>query len=305
MATVFYWVMFLQHLNAFIHQLRFEKRCSPHTITAYSRDLEQFNQYLSDTYPGLDHLQITHSHLRSWLADLKEKKRLKERSLNHKISSLNAYYRFLQSRDLAQKNPVKQLHALRVPERLPVFLREQETNLLLEEIGYGEGFKGFTDRLILELLYLTGMRRQELKQLKESDIEWSLQQLRVLGKGNKERLLPLSDSSLEQLRNYLKAKETEGIPPGGRLLVLPNGKSLYDNYIYRTVKHYLSQVSTLKKKSPHILRHTFATHLLNNGANIQAIKELLGHSSIAATQIYTHINIEELKKVHKLNHPRG
>jgi integrase/recombinase XerC len=296
--------MFQQYLNDFIHHLRFEKRCSPHTITAYNADILQFCTYLSENYNDTGIGQVTHFHLRSWLAELKEKDQLQARSLNRKISSINGYYRFLLSRELIQKNPVRQLHALRVPERLPVFLREQETTHLLEDIAFGEGFKSFTDRMILELLYGTGMRRHELSTLKESDVEWKLQQLRVLGKGNKERLIPLSDNSLEHIRAYLKAKEQEGIT-GPHLLALPSGKPLYDTYIYRRVKHYLSQVSTLKKKSPHILRHTFATHLLNNGANIQAIKELLGHSGIAATQIYTHINIDELKKVHKLNHPRG
>jgi len=297
---------FQDHLDAFAHYLRFEKRYSRHTITAYLGDLQQFSDYLAANYEtDLALLSISHIHIRSWLAELKEgQEPLQARSINRKISSLSGYCKFLMRGGVLQRNPVRMLHSIREPERLPVFLKEQETAQLLEEVSFGEGLKGFTDRLILELLYLTGMRRSELIGLKEADIEWSLRQLRVLGKGNKERLLPVSEATLDELRAYIAAKKEQGLPQD-RLLVLNSGHGLYDGYVYRVVKAYLSQVTTLKKKSPHILRHTFATHLLNHGAGIQAIKELLGHASIAATQIYTHINIEELKKVHKLNHPRG
>jgi integrase/recombinase XerC len=166
-------------------------------------------------------------------------------------------------------------------------------------------FRGHTDRMICELLYSTGMRRQEIMSLKESDIEWSLKQIRVLGKGNKERLIPVNAVLLDAIRDYIKDKQQiEGVDTD-HLLVLETGKPLYAAYVYRTVKAHLGQVATQKKLSPHVLRHTFATHLLNNGANIQAIKELLGHSSLAATQVYTHTDIERLKEIHKANHPRG
>jgi integrase/recombinase XerC len=295
--------MFQQYFEKFAHYLRFEKRYSAHTLTAYMTDLQQFASYVNDTFDHPTLATITHIHLRSWLATLKEANQ-KERSINRKISSLNNYYKFLLRNGWMKQNPLKLLHAMRLPERLPTFLKEQETEYLLEEISFGTDFKGFTDRIILELLYLTGMRRSELINLKESDIEWSLQQVRILGKGNKERLLPIDYQTIEQLRDYIAAKKKEGIT-SKYLLVLKSGAQLYAGYVYRTVKHYLSKITTLKKKSPHILRHTFATHLLNKGANIQSIKELLGHAGIASTQIYTHINIEELKKVHKLNHPRG
>lgn len=202
------------------------------------------------------------------------------------------------------KNIVRQLHALKLPERLPIFLKETETEKLLEELAFDEGFKGFTDRMICELLYQTGMRRNELQQLKEQDVEWSLNQLRILGKGNKERLVPVSPMLLQSLKEYIAEKKKEGYSRE-QLLVLESGQPLYAGYIYRVVNKYLNATTTLKKKSPHVLRHTFATHLLNNGANIQAIKDLLGHSSLAATQVYTHNNIDKLKEIHKLNHPRG
>jgi len=200
---------------------------------------------------------------------------------------------------------VRQLHAQRLPERLPVYLKESESEHLLHEIAFSEGFTGFTERLICELLYDTGMRRNELVQLKEKDIEWRLNQVRILGKGNKERLVPVSAGLLDALRDYIAAKQTLEVHDDNYLLNTDAGKPVYPVYVYRVVTKYLGQTTTLKKKSPHVLRHTFATHLLNNGANIQAIKDLLGHSSLAATQVYTHNNIDKLKEIHKQNHPRG
>lgn len=297
-------IAFSQYFTDYHHFLRFEKRYSAHTLTAYISDLEQFSDYISKVYPESNIDTISHLHLRGWLAELKETTDLSAKSINRKISSISGYFKFMMRNGHTKKNPATLLHAMRVPERLPSFLKESETQNLLEEISFGEGFAACTERLILELLYATGIRRAELINIKEQDIEWSLRQIRVLGKGNKERLLPVSEAMLDNLRSYIKAKNKENIV-NESLLVLPSGKKMYENYVYRTVQKYLTQVTSLKKKSPHILRHTFATHLLNNGAGIQAIKELLGHSSIAATQVYTHINIEELKKVHKLNHPRG
>ena len=291
-------------LTGFIHYLKFEKRYSTHTIGAYEQDLEQFSKYVNKEFHLQDTTTATHFHVRSWLAGMKEAK-FSARTINRKISSLNSFYKHLLRHGNIEKNPVSQVHAQRLPARLPVFLKESETEVLLEELQFDEGFSGFTDRLVCELLYATGMRRNELLQLREKDIEWGLRQLRVLGKGNKERLIPVSQSLLDTLRDYLSAKKELGFTVTDHLLVLESGKPLYAGYIYRTVNRYLTAITTLKKRSPHVLRHTFATHLLNNGANIQAIKDLLGHSSLAATQIYTHNNIEKLKEIHKQSHPRG
>ena len=291
-------------LFGFIHVLMFEKRYSPHTISAYQQDVEQFIKYVLGDFQVKDIHSVSHFHIRSWLAGMKEGK-LSSRTINRKICSLNAFYKHLLRHSEIEKNPVGQLHAQRLPARLPVFLKEAETEFLFEELQFDDGFSGITDRLICELLYATGMRRNELLLLKEADIEWSLRQIRVLGKGNKERLIPVSQALLDTLREYMAAKgELQGTT-SEYLLSLANGKPLYAGYIYRVVNRYLAGATTLKKKSPHVLRHTFATHLLNNGANIQAIKDLLGHSSLAATQIYTHNNIEKLKEIHKQNHPRG
>ncbi len=293
-----------QRQNDFIRYLRFEKRYAQHTLTAYHKDLSQFREYLDQQFPVADVHEISHFHIRSWLATLTDQG-LAARSVNRKISSLNSFFQFLLRQQVLTKNPVRKLHALRLPERLPTYIKEKEAELLFEELQFGEGLKGATDRLICELLYQTGMRRNELIQLKETDIEWGLHQIRILGKGNKERLVPVSTEMQGRLKEYIKLKKDTVSHDHHHLLVLENGKPLYPDYVYSTVKNYLSLVTTLKKKSPHVLRHSFATHLLNKGANIQAIKDLLGHSSLAATQIYAHNNIDKLKEIHKLNHPRG
>ncbi len=296
--------MFDERLTDFIQYLRFEKRYSPHTLIAYQADLEQFRDYLIEEFGNQVLKIITHFHIRGWLATMKGDKQT-ARTINRKISSLNSYYKYLLRHSYYDKNPVRQLHAQRLPERLPVYLKESESQYLLEEIQFDQGFKGATDRLICELLYNTGMRRNELLQLKEQDIEWSLHQVRIMGKGNKERLVPLSPVVLDSIRDYLAEKRKLEIHDDNYLLNLENGNQLYAGYIYRIVNKYLGDTTTLHKKSPHVLRHTFATHLLNNGANIQAIKDLLGHSSLAATQVYTHNNIDKLKEIHRNNHPRG
>jgi integrase/recombinase XerC len=295
--------MFEQRATDFIQYLRFEKRYSQHTLTAYEKDLKQFFTYIDGQFGIRDIPGLALFHIRSWLASLKDEGQ-QARSINRKISSLSSFYKYLLKQQVVDKNLVRQLHSLKLPERLPTFLKETETEKLLEELQFDEGFKGFTDRMICELLYQTGMRRAELLNLKEKDVEWSLHQVRILGKGNKERLVPVSPMLLQTLKDYIAEKKKLGYDRD-HLLVLDSGLPLYAGYVYRTVKKYMTDATTLKKKSPHVLRHTFATHLLNNGANIQAIKDLLGHSSLAATQVYTHNNIDKLKEIHKLNHPRG
>ena len=296
--------MFDERLTDFLQYLRFEKRYSAHTLGAYQKDLEQFRDYLSNEF-NLNELKlVTHFHIRGWLAGMKSEKQT-ARTINRKISSLNSYYKYLLKHGYAEKNPVRQLHTQRLPERLPVYLKESESKYLLEEVQFEQGFKGLTDRLICELFYATGMRRNELQQLKENDIEWGMNQVRILGKGNKERLVPVSPALLDAIREYQEEKRKLNEHNDEYLFNLESGAPLYAGYIYRTVTKYLGTTTTLKKKSPHVLRHTFATHLLNNGANIQAIKDLLGHSSLAATQVYTHNNIDKLKEIHKQNHPRG
>lgn len=296
--------MFEAHVKDFLHYLKFEKRYAPHTIKAYTTDLDQFREYINRTY-GIDEpAKVTHFYVRGWLAERKEQQEA-ARTLNRKLSSLSAFYKHLRKAGYVEQNPLRKLHAQRLPERLPSYMKEDETAHMLEELQFGEGFEGATQRLICELLYATGMRRAELLQLKEKDVEWGMKQLRVLGKGGKERLIPVSDALLDTMRDYIADKKQQEVYDDNSLLNTPQGKPLYAMYVYRTVKMYMSQSTTLGKKSPHVLRHTFATHMLNNGANIQAIKDLLGHSSLAATQVYTHNNIDKLKEIHRQNHPRG
>ena len=296
--------MFEEKLQDFIQFLKFEKRFSAHTVQAYEIDLIQFRDYLEDSFQINQITAVSHFHIRSWLASIKDNK-IKARSINRKMSSLNSFYKFLQKSGIVDKNPVRVLHAQRLPERLPTFLKESETEELLNVVEFESGFKGLTDKLICELFYATGMRRNELQQLREQDIEWGLKQVRILGKGNKERLVPVSGALLDSMRDYLAAKQELPEHDSHVFFNLENGGQLYPMYIHRIVTQNISKTTTLKKKSPHVIRHSFATHLLNNGANIQAIKDLLGHSSLAATQIYTHNSIGKLKEIHRQSHPKG
>jgi integrase/recombinase XerC len=294
-------------IGDFLHYLRFEKRSSAHTVTAYSGDLEQFQDYLKTSYDVLESTaSITHHHLRSWLASIREADpETRATTLNRKIATLSAFFRYAQRRSWIPANPVKLLHSLKRPERLPVAIQERQAEQLLEEIEFPLGFRGLTERLICELLYSTGMRRQELIGLRETDVHWDAAMIRVLGKGNKERLIPVAPALLDQLRGYLQEKDAMENADRKALLILESGAPLYAGFVYRTVNLYLSRVTTQDKRSPHVLRHSFATHLLDHGANIQAIRDLLGHSSLAATQVYTHSSIERLKAIHGELHPRG
>lgn len=298
--------MLIRQIDGFVKWLRFEKRSSPHTVVAYEQDLKQFAAYLLATYEGLDDAAaIRHYHIRSWLAEAQAGKALSAATRNRKMAALSSFFKQLMQQGEIKTNPCRLLHSLKKPERLPGYLKASETEKLLEEISFGEGFRGATDRLICELLYSLGLRRAELIGLQERDVEKSNRTLRVLGKGNKERLLPLGPELMGALDSYKQLKRELQIPHTGYLLVQESGRPLHASYVYRTVRHYLSLVSTLKKQSPHVLRHTFATQLLQNGASIQAIKDLLGHSSLAATQIYAHNDISQLKEIHARAHPRG
>lgn len=289
----------------FEHYLRFEKRYAANTCIAYVNDLLQLKDYLNEYYPNININEIKHTILRSWLISLKQQN-LNETSIKRKISTLSSYFKFLIRNNIVVQNPCSLLPKRQTAQLLPLFLRESEaTQMLALNKEEEDDFSTITNNLILEMFYTCGIRRGELINMKESDVEWSLKQIRILGKGNKERLIPIENILLEKIKNYIRLKNTFTESKCTYLFVLKTGKKMYDKYVYRIVKTYLSQVCTLKKKSPHILRHTFATHLLNNGAKIQAIKELLGHSSLSATQIYTHINIDNLKKIHKFSHPRA
>jgi integrase/recombinase XerC len=290
-------------LNAFLSYLQFEKRYSVHTITAYSNDLLQFFDFIESQYDKFELEQVTGTMVRTWLASLKEAT-LTSKSLNRKISTLKSFFKFQMQTGVLIKSPMDTVTSPKMNKRLPAFVAENDIEQLLLNLSYAEGWKGFTEKMVIQLFYSTGMRLSELIQCKQVNVDLSKQQIKVLGKGNKERILPISASLAAELKKYIQQKpaQAEGVP---NLFVTEKGQPLQPRAVYSFVKFYLSQVTTLQKKSPHILRHSFATHLMNNGADLNAVKELLGHSSLAATQVYTHNTIEKLKEVFAKAHPKA
>lgn len=288
----------------FIDFVRLEKRYSPHTVTAYEQDLEAFCSFLNETYENTVPAEIQASWIRSWLAHLKAQG-LHARSINRKLSTLRSWWRFLVKKGLAGANPMEKIVAPRSGKRLPVFVERRLMDELLEQVPFPPTFEGLTHKLIITLLYDTGIRRSELVGLGHWSLDRSAATIKVLGKGGKERIIPVSRDLMEKLQGYLVEKEQLGYADTSTLFVTPLGKKIYPQYVYRAVRTHLGLVTTLEKKSPHVLRHTFATHLVNNGADLNAVKELLGHASLAATQVYTHNTIEQLKSIHDQAHPRS
>ncbi len=292
--------------NTFLQYLAYEKRFSLHTVKAYQNDLEQFFSFLSQQYGGLPAIKAVEPfHIRSWIVHLIQQK-LAHRSVNRKLSTLKTYFKFLNKRGHLAKNPMLKVIAPKVGKRLPIFIKEQNLAKLFEEVEFKNNYTGLRDRTILELLYSTGMRRAELIGLKVEDVDLVQNQLKVLGKGNKERILPLGKKIHQTLSNYLTERAVYWEDKDERALFLTDkGKVLYPKLVYNLVKKYLSLVTTVEQRSPHVLRHSFATHLSDHGADLNAIKELLGHANLAATQIYTHNSIEKLKKVYQQAHPKA
>ncbi len=291
-------------IHDFLDYLRFQKRYSENTIISYENDLSSFFEFLFLEYKITDLKEITASIVRTWLASLKENK-CSSKTVNRKISSLKSFFKYQLKIKNLSISPVAAIASLKVSRKLPSFIQEKDLDSLLKHDYFPETFAGKTDFLIFEILYQTGIRRNELIQLKESDVDKSLAMIKVLGKGNKERFIPVSNQLLNIIDEYVTEKRKEFSEVEDFLLVNKKGGKLDPKYIYNIVKGNLSKVSTNERKSPHILRHSFATHLTNNGAEINAIKELLGHSSLAATQIYTNNSIEKLKEVYKRAHPKS
>lgn len=291
-------------IERFIGYLHFEKRFSPHTVTAYSHDLCQFNDFL--TSDGLDILTISHQEVRSWMLALMEQGS-GAKTVNRKLSVLRSFYKFLQREGFLRVSPMIHVKAPRVPKRLPLVVEEQKMDALLDsEHVFEDNFGGMRDRLIIELLYGTGMRLSELVNLKDQDVNQYEQYIKVLGKRNKERIIPVGAPLIKLTKEYIMKKLSQNFDNKASSLIVTNeGNNAYPQFIYRTVKSSLSQISTQSKRSPHILRHSFATALLNRGADLNAIKELLGHSSLAATQVYTHNSVEKLKAIYKQAHPKA
>lgn len=288
----------------FLDHLKFEKRYSQNTIISYQNDLEQFFTYLISQFDGPTVEQITALWVRSWLAELKGDD-LSAKSINRKISSLKSFFKYQMKSGVLQQTPMTTVVSPKISKRLPSFVEEKDMEALLKFGVFDDDWNGRTEKLVLALFYNTGMRLSELINLKESQVDLSYQQVKVLGKGNKERIIPVSKEMMTDLQGYLAEKHKNFGTAISNVFLGGKGKPLQPRSIYTFVNKHLSEFTTIHKKSPHILRHSFATHLMNNGADLNAIKELLGHSSLAATQIYTHNTIENLKEIYKKAHPKA
>lgn len=291
----------------FIDYLKYEKRVSPHTVTAYEHDLSQFFSYLEEKLE-INQLPDVHSEdIRSWIISLMEDESLDAKSVNRKISAVRAFYRYkLKIKELST-NPTLSIHAPKIPKKLPQYVDTKDMEHLFSDIPFEDSFEGVRDRTILELFYATGMRLSELLNIKTQDIHLQDNTVKVLGKRNKERIIPFGNKLSELLTiylGYLEKKFVEGTK-NNYIFVTAKGEQLYPKAVYRIVRKYLDMVTTIDKRSPHVIRHTFATHMLNNGADLNAIKTILGHSSLASTQVYTHNSIEQLKSIYNQAHPRA
>ncbi len=287
----------------FLAYIQYEKRYSPNTVIAYQTDLDQFYDYLLLQYNITDIAGVSHPVIRSWLVYLMEHQ-VGPRSVNRKLTTLKSFYKFLLREGVLEENPMRKVTSLKISKRLPVFVEKDKMESLFDYIEFEEGFPGSRNKLILEMFYATGMRLSELVNLKETDIDFHHDTLKVLGKRNKERLIPFSKQFESQLKAYLVEKQNS-FGDNNDLFLTDGGCRIYPKLVYRIVTRYLGTVTTMEKKSPHVLRHTFATHLLNNGAELNAVKELLGHASLSATQVYTHNTIDKLKRIYKQAHPKA
>jgi integrase/recombinase XerC len=292
-------------IDNFLRYLAYERRYSAHTLTAYQADLVQFEAYLHTTFSLQDSAAATHLHIRSWVLSLVEEG-LTPRSVNRKLASLRSYYKFLLKREAIQQDPTLKVRAPKVQKGLPHFVQEAEMDRLLDQIPFPDTFDGWRDRLVLELLYGTGMRLSELLQLRIQNVDLHEGVIKVLGKRNKERVIPMARPLQELVRNYLGSRlQAFAGEENSFLLLTDKGEQAYPMFVYRLVRKYLGTFTSSEKQSPHVLRHTFATHLLNRGADLNAVKDLLGHSSLAATQVYTHNSMEKLRKVFEQAHPKA
>jgi integrase/recombinase XerC len=290
-------------MERFLDHLAHEKRVSDHTLQAYRRDLSDLKAFLSEAYGEDDLLDCDHRKIRRYLVDRLDSG-YSPRSLNRRLSGFRAFFRFHLKEGRIERDPTERVEAPRQGSELPHFLDKKATERLFEEGFFSDDLYGIRDRVMIELLYATGIRRGELLELREEDLDLKSSRMKVRGKGKKERVLPLLEPLKELLDRYIRAKRKTGWSDP-HLVLTDKGKKAYPNFVHRKLDRYLGQVSTLERRSPHVLRHSFATHLLDRGADLRAIKELLGHADLSATQIYTHSSIERLKTIHRNAHPRG
>lgn len=292
--------------DEFLGYLQKEKRYSPNTIQAYTRDLAQFKEYLEVADSTIEINQADSSIIRCWLSYLSEQK-ITQRTINRKLSTLKSYYKYLRQYKSLVINPAEEIDIAKPPKQLPVFIPEKDLLTYFEQLPHQESYFGLRDRFIIEVLYTTGMRVSELTNIKNKDVDFFNQEIKVTGKRNKQRIVPLTTQVSKQLKEFIKLqKQVHRNAENDEFLFLTDkGEKTYRQFIYKIVKNSLNLVTTVSKKSPHVLRHSFATHMLNRGADLNAIKEILGHSNLSATEVYTHNTFEKLKKVYKQAHPRA
>jgi len=292
-------------IQSFVDYLKYEKRYSQHTIRSYNDDLVQFFDWLELQYGSPELKAISYNFIRSWLAALKERDQT-SKTINRKISSLKSFFKYQVKTGVLENTPMTNVISPKNSKRLPSFVQTGQAKELMQSLENTESWKELNTKMLITLFYNSGMRLSELVNLKESQVDFGKKQIKVLGKGNKERIIPVSPETIGDMKSYILLKRKEFESRDENLLVTEKGKKLYPKYAYLLVRDFLNQqIKTLDKKSPHVLRHSFATHLANNGADLNAIKELLGHSSLAATQIYTHNTIEKLKDIYKKAHPKA
>lgn len=292
-------------VQSFMDYLSLEKNYSAHTVLAYERDLKSFNSFCRSEYGLKNSDSVDYKEIRGWIVSLVDSG-ISNRSINRKVASLKAYYKFMQKTGNIEVNPLAKHKSLKTSKKVEVPFSEDEMLKVLMQIPFEDGFEGTRDKLIIELLYTSGIRRAELINLRVKDLDLDANTLRVLGKRNKERIIPILPSTKEKFVAYFRERNAlHAVSDMDYVFLSKSGNKIYETLVYRIINRYFSMVSSKVKKSPHILRHTFATHLLNKGADLNSVKELLGHSSLASTQVYTHNSIAELKKVHAAAHPRG
>ncbi|WP_088323158.1 tyrosine-type recombinase/integrase [Polaribacter tangerinus] len=291
------------HITAFLEYLHLEKQFSKHTIIAYKADLFAFKDFCKEFFEISDLTKVEYPQIRHWIVSLVDQN-ISNRSINRKVTTLKSFYTFLLKTNQLPQNPLSKHKSLKVPKKVQVPFTSSEVDAVIKKLSLSEDFESVRNKLIVELLYTTGIRRIELIQLKESSVDLESRKIKVLGKRNKERIIPLLQPIVSSIKKYLSLKEKQGIF-SENLLVTIKGNNLYETLVYRIINSYFSGASSKVKKSPHILRHSFATDLLNEGADLNSVKELLGHSSLASTQVYTHNSLDAIKKVYNRAHPRS
>ena len=296
---------FPEAVKSFLEYLLYELNRSENTIIAYRTDLEEFERYLKKNNAEADFAKVDANKVRSWVVSLMDEGKCSAASVNRKLSSLRSFYRFLLRRELVKVDPMLKVVGPKKKKPLPSFVREEDMNRLLDDVPFDGGFEGQRDRMILEMFYATGMRLSELIGLDDVDVDTSARLIKVKGKRNKQRLIPFGDELREDLLMYIKVRNETFSVGTEAFFVLKDGRRMYPMLVYRLVRRNLSKVVALKKRSPHVLRHSFATAMLNGNAELRAVKELLGHENLATTEIYTHATFEELKKVYEQAHPRA